>query len=244
MKKNVRNSVLAGTRFLLLLGGLFALGACNDTNCIKGEGDIETRTLTLDPFTRVEANGDFNVYIQQGPVQTVLVKGEPNILDMLETDISNSTWGIEYSGCVRRSKQVDVYITLPEVQAMYLNGSGRITSQNTLTTTELPVTLNGSGKIELDVSATKVITQVTGSGKVVLQGETDLHNVNISGSGRAEAFNLQAGNVTVNLSGSGVAEVSASETLAADITGSGMVYYLGDPTVTSHVSGSGKVVKR
>lgn len=244
MRKSVSIRALAGGEFILLLWAVIFLGACNDTNCIKGEGDVETRTLNLDPFTRVEANGDFKVYIQQGPVQTVQVKGEPNILDQLETNISNGSWDIEYRECVRRSKQVEVYITMPEVQSLYLNGSGRIVSQNAITTTELPVTLNGSGKIELDVSAAKVITQLTGSGEMVLQGEAPLHNVSISGSGRIEAFGLQAEDVTVVLSGSGVAEVSASETLAADITGSGTVYYQGSPTVTTKVSGSGKVVKK
>ncbi|OKL40290.1 hypothetical protein A3841_18375 [Pontibacter flavimaris] len=221
------------------------LTACDDSNCIKGEGNVETRSLNLQPFSRVEANGDFKVYITQGETQLVEVRGEPNILDQLETSISNNgTWEIEHRDCVRKSKTVEVYITMPQVESLYLNGSGRIVSQDEFTANELAVEVNGSGKIDFDVTAAKVIARVTGSGEVALHGEAPLYTVNISGSGKAAAFDLQAKNVTVNLSGSGVAEVNASEALAADITGSGIVYYRGNPAVSTNISGSGKVVKR
>ncbi|MEJ8803277.1 head GIN domain-containing protein [Pontibacter sp. H249] len=229
--------------FLLILPLL--LSACDDTDCIRGEGAIETRTLNIDPFTRIAANGDFKVYLTQGAAQSVEVKGEPNILDQLRTSVSNNTWKIENRECVRRSEAVEVYITIPVVEELDLNGSGRIIGQNAITTsTDIPVTVNGSGKIELNLTADQVITRVTGSGDIVLSGEAVQHNINISGSGRAKAFDLQAQNVTVNLTGSGVAEVSASTTLAVDISGSGNVYFQGNPTVTQNISGSGKVIKR
>ncbi|WP_299823587.1 head GIN domain-containing protein [uncultured Pontibacter sp.] len=220
------------------------LSGCNDTNCIKGEGSIETRTLNLDPFTSVDANGDFIVYITQGATQQVEVKGESNILDQLRTDIRNNTWKIEHRDCVRRSKQVEIYITMPVVDALAMNGSGRINCQGNFIAEDIPVQVNGSGKIELNVDARQVMSRVSGSGEIVLAGEAVRHSVNISGSGRAEAFALQAENVTVNISGSGVAEVSAAATLTVDISGSGNVYYQGNPTVSQNVSGSGRVIKR
>lgn len=229
---------------LLVFFAMLLLSACADRNCIKGEGATETRTLNLQPFKSIEANGSFKVYITQGATQQVEVKGESNILDQLNTSISNNTWKIEHTSCVRRSRDVEVYITMPVTESLYLNGSGRIIGQNTITAGDVQVTLNGSGKIELTTSAEQVITRLIGSGEIVLGGEAVRHNINISGSGRVEAFGLQANNVTVNLSGSGVAEVSAVSALGADISGSGNVYYKGNPTVTTSITGSGKVVKK
>ncbi|WP_181163831.1 head GIN domain-containing protein [Pontibacter mangrovi] len=239
-----RREMKMGGKVLAGLLALSFLGACDDTNCIKGEGVVETRTLNLEPFSRIEANGDFKVYITQGQTQAVEVKGEPNILNQLNTSIDGDTWEIENRECVRRSEAVEVYITMPQVQSLYLNGSGRITSQSDIAAEELAVEVNGSGKIDFDVSAEKVIARVTGSGEVVLHGEAPLYNVTISGSGKASAFELQTENANAVISGSGVAEVSASNALAADISGSGIVYYKGDPEVTTTISGSGKVVKK
>lgn len=228
----------------LLLGGLLCLNACDDVNCIKGNGNVEQRTLNLQPFSEIDANGDFKVYVTQGEPQRVEVKGESNILDNLNTNVRNGKWEIEHESCVRRSDPVEVYITLPEVEALYLNGSGRIYSENKLVVDELPVHVNGSGKADVEVDAAKVITRVSGSGEVKIAGTAGQQSINLSGSGNVATADLVAEDVTVNLSGSGEAEVRASRTLTVDISGSGKVYYYGNPTVNTNISGSGKVVKR
>lgn len=244
MKSSVKDVLFKVQKLVLMLLLLAMLGSCEDLNCIKGDGQVETRTLALQPFTNIEVNGDFKVYLTQGATQKVEVIGEANILDQLETDVSDQSWLISHTGCVRRSKAVEVRITMPEVNAMYLNGSGFIKGEGVITAAELPVTVNGSGKIDLQVNASKVISQVIGSGEMLLRGKTATHSVSISGSGKTKAFDLQANNVNVNLSGSGVAEVAAANLLGVDLSGSGMVYYKGNPTVNQQVSGSGKVVKR
>jgi len=244
MNKITRKVAGHGSKLLVTILATFLFSACEDNNCIKGEGSVETRTLNLQSFSKVEANGDFKVYLTQGQTQKVEVRGEPNILDQLNTSISNSTWEIENRDCVRKSKAVEVYITMPSVQSLSLNGSGHIRSQDAFEADEVLVEVNGSGEIEVGVNAAKVMTRVTGSGRVALRGQTDLHHINMSGSGKAAAFELLAEDVTVNLSGSGMAEVSANQSLTADITGSGVVYYQGNPTVNTNISGSGKVVKR
>lgn len=227
-----------------MLISLLSLAACDDVKCIKGNGDIEQRILQLQPFSEVDANGNFKVYITQGETQLVEVKGESNILDDLNTRVRNGKWEIEHESCVRRSDPVEVYITIPEVEALYLNGSGRIYSENKLEVEELPVHVNGSGKIDLEVDASKIMARVSGSGELQLTGSANQQTVNISGSGRVAASDLAAQDVTVNLSGSGEAEVRAGKTLTVDISGSGKVYYYGNPTLNTNISGSGKVVKR
>lgn len=244
MKKDYVTNYRAYRLALILLVLAIALGSCSNSTCIKGEGAIENRSLQLDLFSKIEVNGSFKVYLTQGPVQQVEVKGEPNILSQLNTTVSNNTWKIEHKECIRRNKDVEVYITMPALQEVYLNGSGRISTQNTFTVTALPVTLNGSGKIDMNVKASQVTTRVIGSGEITLQGDTEQHSINISSSGRVQAFSLLAKNATVNLSGSGVAEVNAGNTLTVQISGSGSVYYTGSPTVSSSISGSGKVIKK
>lgn len=52
-------------RFVCVLLAACLLSACKDNNCIKGEGGVETRMLGIQPFSRIEANGDFKVYLVQ-----------------------------------------------------------------------------------------------------------------------------------------------------------------------------------
>ncbi|MCJ8165922.1 DUF2807 domain-containing protein [Pontibacter sp. E15-1] len=243
--RNYHNQKAGSTwLWVFLLLALPVLSACDDLRCIKGEGDVERRVLQLQPFSEVEANGDFRVYLTQGPTQQVEVMGEPNILDQLSTQVRNGKWKIEHEDCVRRSEDVAVYITIPEVKGVYLNGSGSIYGENKIVAADLPVEVNGSGRVMMEVEASKVILRMTGSGDAQLSGATDMQSINMSGSCTAAMFGLLAKDVGVRITGSGTAEVSASSTLTVNITGSGKVYYTGNPTVNASVSGSGKVVQK
>ncbi len=241
MKKHF-NPALAKVAVLCLATAV--MSSCDDQMCIKGEGPVEQRELQLQPFDAIDANGDFKVYITQGSPQKVEVKGESNILSDLRTDIESGTWKIAHRSCVRRSETVEVYITLPEVSALRLNGSGRISASNTLETEELQLDLNGSGRMNLEVETDELIAHTSGSGEITLRGEADKSAIVMSGSGKVAAYDLQSKDVSVKLSGSGRAEVAASSTLTVDISGSGSVHYMGNPSVNTQISGSGKVVKR
>ncbi|QMU28637.1 head GIN domain-containing protein [Adhaeribacter radiodurans] len=223
---------------------LLFLTSCDEDGpfCIKGQGDITTRTLQLQSFHEVDVNGDFEVYITQGSPQKVEVKGEPNILDELNTNVQNGKWKIEFDKCIRRSKTVQVYLTVPEVSSFYINGSGKIMGQNKLTASELSVAVNGSGTIQAELAATKVIARVMGSGDMELAGTTKQQSITIAGSGKVKSYNLAAEDVQVKVAGSGKTQVSASKTLDVDLSGSGTVFYRGNPTVNTKISGSGKVV--
>ena len=244
MKKYLNQKLTNPVQWTFLLLILLCLSACEDARCIKGEGNVEQRTLQLQPFSKVEANGDFKVYITQGPTQAVEVKGEPNILDQVNTRVFNGRWKITHEDCVRRSKPVEVYITMPAVESLSLNGSGSIYGESKFVVTDLPVEVNGSGEIDLKLDAAKVMTRVTGSGEVRLSGSAKVQSITMSGSGNVSAFDLTAEDVTINMSGSGAAEVTATNSLTVDLSGSGKVYYFGNPAIHTNISGSGKVVQK
>ncbi|CAN5921696.1 hypothetical protein BH24BAC1_BH24BAC1_13860 [soil metagenome] len=227
-----------------LLVGALLLGGCEEVDCIKGQGEVESRTLELEPMKEVEVNGSFRVYLKQGAQQQVVVKGEPNVLNELRTNVAGDKWKIEFRRCIRRNKPVEVYLTLPQVTSLYLNGSGQLISENKLTAPNLALELNGSGVIELEVAANKLITKKTGSGEILLGGEAREHHLQMAGSGKVALYNLQSEDVRVKLAGSGTAEVSASQSLHVEIDGSGKVYYIGNPNLTQRISGSGKVIQR
>lgn len=244
MKVGLRNNLFKAAWLPVLLLGILGMNACDEVDCIKGQGEVESRTLQLQPIKEVEVNGSFRVYLKEGAQQEVVVKGEPNILNELRTNVMGDKWKIEFRGCIRRHKPVEVYLTLPQVTSLYLNGSGQLISENKLTAPNLAVELNGSGVVELELAANKLITKKTGSGELHYRGEAVEHHLQMAGSGKAALYNLKSTDVLVKIAGSGLAEVSANKSLHVEIDGSGKVYYTGSPTLTQRISGSGKVVQR
>ena len=58
-------------------------------NCEEGFGSTITEELNLTEFTGIELSIDAQVYISQGNEVEVLVKGQGNIVDELETRVRN-----------------------------------------------------------------------------------------------------------------------------------------------------------
>jgi len=72
-------------------------------NCEEGFGSTITEELSLTDFTGIELSIDAQVYISQGNDVEVLVKGQENIVDELETRVRNDVWEIEFDDCVEDS---------------------------------------------------------------------------------------------------------------------------------------------
>ena len=211
------------------------------SNCEEGFGSTITEELNLTEFTGFELNIDAQVYLTQGDDVEVLVKGQENIIDELETRVRNDVWEIEFDDCVEDSDVLRIYITSPNINFIANNGSGKIKSDNILRMNDLEIKNNGSGRLELSLEGDLVTLRNTGSGKIELEGVAATLDADIKGSGDLEAFDLLVRDGQVEVDGSGDAQVNVSDFLEIMIEGSGDVYYKGDPDLKVTTRGSGKV---
>lgn len=228
---------------LALVALVSILSSCSGINCLKGEGDVESRTLELSRFSGVDVSGSTKVYIRRGNEQLVEVRGQANILDELDREVENGVWEIDFERCLGKHKNVEVYITVPELNQASVGGSGLIELEDVFRSRSFKTSVSGSGRVLLRLATEDLNARISGSGTIRAAGVADAQDVSISGSGKYQALDLDSRRVDVSISGSGRAEVDAEEQLDADISGSGRVYYSGTPSVNSNVSGSGKVIK-
>jgi hypothetical protein len=219
---------------------------CNDIfpDKVTGRGAVVTENRTVPGFSRLEVAVDAEVFLTQGPAQTVRVEAQQNILDVLQTNVNGERLTIGYGRVnVRNHEPIRIFIVVPALSSVSLSGSGKVVGQNSWRAESLSVSLSGSGGIDLSVTGVKNLdTSISGSGSVRLAGDATRHDVRLSGSGSVEGFPLAVQSAEVNISGSGSSSLSVTQSLHAAISGSGKVYYKGRPTVTVHTSGSGRVV--
>ena len=230
---------------LLLILPALLLSSCGDeVDCIRGRGDVESREFNLDAVSGLRVNGDTRVFVRRGATQRIEVRAQPNVLDAINTNVSNGVWDLSFDRCLRSHKTVEVHMTVLELSSVEMIGSGRIELQDEFDTNDFRAVLDGSGHLRISVSAAKVTSRLTGSGTIDMRGNADVEELNLSGSGNIKSFGLSSESAGVVLSGSGSVEVNAASDLAVTISGSGNVYYQGNPTINSNISGSGKVIKR
>lgn len=234
-----------GIRMLLIILPVLLLISCDEeSDCIRGRGDVETREFNLDAVSGLRVNGDTRVFVRRGATQRIEVKAQPNVLDAINTNVSNGVWDLSFDRCLRRHKTVEVHMTVTELSSAEMIGSGRIELQDEFETDDFRAVLDGSGYLRINALADRVTSRLTGSGNIDMVGEAGMQDISLSGSGSIKSFGMPSENAGVTLSGSGNIEVNAANELAVSISGSGNVYYQGNPTINSTISGSGKVLKR
>ena len=233
MKKNL---------LLIIISSVLILSACFfDT--IKGSGNIITEERELAPFDEISLRVSGNVIITQGENQSVEISTDDNIMSIITTEVKNGKLVICSRGNIFRYSKLEIDIIIPEIQGLYVSGSGHIRGNEEILCNDIDIKVSGSGKVNLTLSAEDINTNISGSGKINLNGKAEELKVKISGSGDLNSEDLACEDASVRVSGSGDCRINATEDLDASISGSGNVYYKGNPDISTKVSGSGSVQK-
>ncbi|MCJ8166695.1 DUF2807 domain-containing protein [Pontibacter sp. E15-1] len=201
-----------------------------------------TRTLDIRDFEGVTVSGDMRVFIKKGSPQQVEVKGQPNVLDELETAVSGQVWDIAFARCLRNHQTVQVFITVPELRKAHIGGSGYVELEDRFKADDFDASVSGSGSMKLKLNTDRLTSRISGSGYIEASGKADRQEIAISGSGNQNSYGLTSKETEVEISGSGKAQVFVKDRLDVDISGSGRVLHKGNAKVNASVSGSGKVI--
>lgn len=215
-------------------GGIF--------DCVKGTGDTVTETLDMPMFNSIKLDISADVIIEQGDGMEVKVEGQANVIELIELDVQNDTWEIEFNECVKNHDDLKIFVTMPDIKELRISGSGVMTSTNFLEGEDIELKISGSGDMDLGLNYEEVKSKISGSGKIRLEGETEFFDVEISGSGDVRAFDFKADKCEVQIKGSGDVEVFVEEELDIKISGSGDVFYKGNPLINVDITGSGDVI--
>ena len=168
---------------------------------IDGYGPIVSETLQLADFSKINMTGADDVYITFGAEQKVEVEGHRNIINLIKTRVSNSTWEMELRDGNYGSYELTYYITIPSLEKLTNTGSGNVTVMNSSQQDFFELSIIGSGSFYgFPLTSNKVLVDVLGSGLVEVTA-VDLLEVKIEGSGNV----YYKGNPSIltNVTGSG-----------------------------------------
>lgn len=222
--------------------GVYTINPWSD--CVQGAGEPVKKTLAVDAFHGVEIMGSLDVELTQAPTQSVIVEGQANVAELLETTVINGIWTIKTSKCYNTDKPFVVRITLPTIDRVAVQGSGDVTCKNRFSGDRLDIDVQGSGDVTMTFNGKTVEAQVQGSGDIKLGGECQEAVLSVQGSGDVKAVELKSQRAMATVTGSGDVTIGVTESLNASVTGSGSVKYKGKPAdVKQNVTGSGDVVE-
>jgi hypothetical protein len=115
-------------------------------NLIGQSTEKETRNVS--GFTEIRFGIAGNLYIKTGPQFSVVLEGDRKYLSEIETVVNNGRLVIRIdNNRFFNNEKANVYITLPELKALRVSGSGVAQIENNLKNEVLDLDVSGSGKI-------------------------------------------------------------------------------------------------
>ena len=227
---------------------LLILVAILGLNAIKINAQ-HTEKRNVGTYDGIHVAGSYEVKLVSGSEGTIELKGDPDDLDKIETEVRKGTLLIKQQekSWFGNWDSGTVYITIPveKINKVILSGSGEIHSKVPLEGDHFKTILSGSGEISLNLEVTAVNGTVTGSGEITLIGKANKVNFTVTGSGDMDAGDIKVDTGEAKITGSGDIIMNTSENLNASITGSGDIICKGKPEKQiTKVTGSGDIIIR
>jgi hypothetical protein len=240
----MKTSVLTVTMLLFITVGYAQLWEKGEK--IKGNGKVTTITRTTSDYDGINCAGSFDYILVSGTEGKISIEGEENLLKYIITEVKNNKLVVktEKNIHLKPSDHKTIKITIPfqDINSVSLAGSGDLYTKDKITTTDLKVSLAGTGDVILTIETNTVSGSIAGSGDLTLKGNTNSLVAKVAGSGDFHGFELQANNTDVAVAGSGDVEVVSNTSLKARVAGSGDIKYKGNPkTEDTKVAGSGSI---
>jgi hypothetical protein len=171
---------------------LIALVLASMSTFVFGCTEINAATSDLravdQNFYGIILNGNANVYLMQSESNSIRLEGSQGNVDEVETSVENGALIIN-SGSLRN---VNVYITMNDINLLQVNGSGVIHAMSTINSDMLLMKITGSGIIKADVRALSIGMIINGGGKIYTSGMTGDSFVKVKGTGEVVAMNLDS----------------------------------------------------
>src|SRR5688572_30373618 len=116
-------------------------------------------TRSVGTFTKISFRVPGKLYLRQGATQKVEIEGKKDFLAEIETTVEGNKLVIGKEGKWTDwnwgdDDRVNVYITVKDIEALSVGGSGDIIAETKLTASNLDLNVSGSGSLKAEVDVT------------------------------------------------------------------------------------------
>ena len=203
----------------------------------------EGKNMPVQPFTSINAVGVFNIILQSGSTESVVVKNEfPEDLK-----ISNNGDTLVITDTISNHNNngnhiTIIYVTYKQLKAIKTESVGQIKTIDTIKANTFTFEGDGVGENILFINADSVNASENGVGALVIAGRSRYANIEDNGVGALKASDFKVSILHATVSGVGAAKVYADSAIYLNVSGVGGVKYYGPAKVMEKTTGGiGKI---
>lgn len=234
-------------KLIFLVLSTFLLGSCDAEDapgCFKKAGNIQQDEVVLDSFNEIIVYERVKLFIQQGPVQKVVIETGENLRKDVSVEVIDNRLSIRNeNSCnlVRDYELTKVYVTIPDLTWLQNSSGSAIESIGILKLenlwlrsvnqeNDLSIHTDGDFILDLDVENLRITNDNVSN--YFLKGKVEDFNVFFAaGDSRLDAPNLMVQNYEIFHRGTNKMIIYPVESLKGELRSSGDVIAKNRPAV-------------
>ncbi len=198
---------------------------------MQGNGNVITQDMNISGnFEEVSASNGWEVFLEKGSSNSVIIEADENLVDAAEVYIENGNLKIKCEKGIGNATSKKVYVTYAQpLSEINVSSGASLYTKEVLEGNNLEFDASSGGTMKIEVVAKNVETDVSSGGVIRLSGTTDRLDASASSGGVARISDLKAISATADVSSGGVLNIYVSQDLKADASSGGVISYYGNP---------------
>ncbi len=203
--------------------------------------DTNTRTYSIQPFTKIYLEGTFKVILEQGTQSGLRIKTDEDNFKYIDVQSDIETLSLKIVKKHFDFDELILYVTFKDLEKLVIEGGISLETKGYVDLKDFYLHVEGGATVEMNLKASKLKVIGEGGVKFEFDGIADELDASISGAGYLDAIDLKTRSCDIRIEGVGAGSVYATESLNATISGVGKIRYKGDPRVYKKIEGVGIV---
>ena len=207
-----------------------------------GNGNVIEQSREVASFDIIKVQSGINLYLTQGSQPALTVRADENLMDKIVTKVEGNTLYLDIKGSIRKSKAMDVLVTLKDLKELHASGGSDVYAEDGLKLEELKLFCSGGSDTRLKIEAERLECQTSGGSDAILSGTVNTLMVESSGGSDFNGKKLEAVNCKIQTSGASDVWVHATGEIEMEASGASDIHHTGGAKVVrSRASGGSDI---
>ena len=232
---------------LLLLFGLSLNSCFFDVNFgyENGNGNLKTEERYVNQkFDEIIGSGGLEIYLTEGPINKIIVEADENLVEIIETKISNGILTVQTKKNIVRSKAKRVLITYKNLSVIKASSGAIIKGKSIVRNKILTLESSSGANIDMEVFAKELFTKTSSGANININGKATILYAKTSSGSELNAKDLKTINSNIKAHSGSKIMVTTQNKLEATASSGGNIQYYGNPNSVIKDDGSSGSIKK
>ncbi len=211
----------------------------------NGNGNVETeeREVTQD-FDQVKGSRGLDVYLTEGNENKIVVEADENLLNLIETNISNGKLTITSSKNIGKAKAKKVHVTFVTLTSIEASSGSDVVGNSVIKSESLTLDSSSGADLEVEVFTKELYAETSSGADIDVTGKASKLSAKASSGSDLNAKKLEV--ITCNAKASSGANITVNvkEKIDAKASSGGDVRYYGNPVSVTKKDGSSGSIRK